>query len=86
MVAKPLCPLYKNIIKHLDRARYPELRYFYKKNALQHHFLLILLLFLFENMLLRKKILHWKIIVSCFRDMMIVASIKMPLSLLKQIF
>ena len=26
MVAKPLCPLYKNIIKHLDRARYPELR------------------------------------------------------------
>ena len=27
MVAKPLCPLYKNIIKHLDRARYPELRY-----------------------------------------------------------
>ena len=29
MVAKPLCPLYKNIIKHLDRARYPELRYFY---------------------------------------------------------
>ena len=28
MVAKPLCPLYKNIIKPLDRARYPELRYF----------------------------------------------------------
>ena len=28
MVAKPLCPLYKNIIKHLDRARYPELRYY----------------------------------------------------------
>ena len=27
MVAKPLCPLYKNIIKSLDRARYPELRY-----------------------------------------------------------
>ena len=27
MVAKPLCPLYKNIIKPLDRARYPELRY-----------------------------------------------------------
>ena len=26
MVAKPLCPLYKNIIKPLDRARYPELR------------------------------------------------------------
>ena len=31
MVAKPLCPLYKNIIKHLDRARYPELRYNCKK-------------------------------------------------------
>ena len=30
MVAKPLCPLYKNIIKPLDRARYPELRYIYK--------------------------------------------------------
>ena len=29
MVAKPLCPLYKNIIKPLDRARYPELRYSY---------------------------------------------------------
>ena len=29
MVAKPLCPLYKNIIKPLDRARYPELRYLY---------------------------------------------------------
>ena len=29
MVAKPLCPLYKNIIKPLDRARYPELRYFF---------------------------------------------------------
>ena len=28
MVAKPLCPLYKNIIKPLDRARYPELRYY----------------------------------------------------------
>lgn len=27
MVAKPLCPLYKNIIKPLDRDRYPELRY-----------------------------------------------------------
>ena len=27
MVAKPLCPLFKNIIKPLDRARYPELRY-----------------------------------------------------------
>ena len=31
MVAKPLCPLYKNIIKPLDRARYPELRSTYKK-------------------------------------------------------
>ena len=30
MVAKPLCPLYKNIIKPLDRARYPELRYIEK--------------------------------------------------------
>ena len=28
MVAKPLCPLYKNFIKPLDRARYPELRSF----------------------------------------------------------
>ena len=27
MVAKPLCPLYKNIIKPLDKAHYPELRY-----------------------------------------------------------
>ena len=27
MVVKPLCPLYKNIIKSLDRTRYPELRY-----------------------------------------------------------
>ena len=27
MVAKPLCHLYKNIIKPLDRDRYPELRY-----------------------------------------------------------
>ena len=26
MVAKPLCPLYKNIIKPLDKAHYPELR------------------------------------------------------------
>lgn len=32
MVAKPLCPLYKNIIKPLDRARYPELRYYYEQN------------------------------------------------------
>ena len=31
MVAKPLYPLYKNIIKPLDRVRYPELRYIYKK-------------------------------------------------------
>ena len=31
MVAKPLCPLYKNIIKPLDRARYPELRYVLQK-------------------------------------------------------
>ena len=31
MVAKPLCPLYKNIIKPLDRARYPELRYIMPK-------------------------------------------------------
>ena len=27
MVPNPLCPLYKNFIKPLDRARYPELRY-----------------------------------------------------------
>ena len=33
MVAKPLCPLYKNIIKPLDRARYPELRYKLKKQT-----------------------------------------------------
>ncbi|EKC57003.1 membrane protein, partial [human gut metagenome] len=32
MVAKPLCPLYKNIIKPLDRARYPELRYIFNKS------------------------------------------------------
>ena len=31
MVAKPLCPLYKYIIKPLDRAYYPELRYIYDK-------------------------------------------------------
>ena len=35
MVAKPLCPLYKNIIKPLDRARYPELRYSYKNGRTQ---------------------------------------------------
>ena len=29
MVAKPLCPLYKYIIKPLDRAYYPELRYYF---------------------------------------------------------
>ena len=29
MVAKPLYPLYKNIIKPLDRVRYPELRLYY---------------------------------------------------------
>ena len=29
MVAKPLCPLYKYIIKPLDRAYYPELRYWF---------------------------------------------------------
>ena len=34
MVAKPLCPLYKNIIKPLDRARYPELRYVYAKDRI----------------------------------------------------
>lgn len=33
MVAKPLCPLYKNIIKPLDRARYPELRYKVKNDS-----------------------------------------------------
>lgn len=31
MVAKPLCPLYKYIIKPLDRAYYPELRYLLTK-------------------------------------------------------
>ena len=39
MVAKPLCPLYKNVIKPLDRARYPELRYtvdLYKKEGGKH--------------------------------------------------
>ena len=34
MVAKPLCPLYKNIIKPLDRARYPELRYIIQQNTI----------------------------------------------------
>ena len=29
MVAKPLCPLYKKIIKPLDKAHYPELRYIF---------------------------------------------------------
>ena len=33
MVAKPLCPLYKNIIQPLDRARYPELRSSMFKNC-----------------------------------------------------
>ena len=33
MVAKPLCPLYKNIIKPLDKAHYPELRSIYSKSA-----------------------------------------------------
>ena len=32
MVSKPLCPLYKNIIKPLDRARYPELRYYIRNS------------------------------------------------------
>lgn len=32
MVAKPLCPLYKYMIKPLDRAYYPELRYKYACN------------------------------------------------------
>ena len=32
MVAKPLCPLYKYIIKPLDRAYYPELRSINKIN------------------------------------------------------
>ena len=36
MVAKPLCPLYKNIIKPLDRARYPELRYYPIWQAMQN--------------------------------------------------
>ena len=34
MVAKPLCPLYKNIIKPLDRVRYPELRYDWLGNGI----------------------------------------------------
>ena len=34
MVAKPLCPLYKNIIKPLDKAHYPELRYGFALNYL----------------------------------------------------
>ncbi len=33
MVAKPLYPLYKNIIKPLDRVRYPELRYLIVRNT-----------------------------------------------------
>ena len=33
MVAKPLYPLYKNIIKPLDRVRYPELRYTLRKGG-----------------------------------------------------
>ena len=33
MVAKPLYPLYKNIIKPLDRVRYPELRYHFTKRT-----------------------------------------------------
>ena len=33
MVAKPLYPLYKNIIKPLDRVRYPELRYYVPKDS-----------------------------------------------------
>ena len=39
MVAKPLCPLYKNIIKPLDRARYPELRYLHIKRQIPTTFL-----------------------------------------------
>ena len=38
MVAKPLCPLYKNIIKPLDRARYPELRYYMFKSMRRFEF------------------------------------------------
>jgi len=35
MVAKPLYPLYKNIIKPLDRVRYPELRYLLTLNQMK---------------------------------------------------
>ena len=34
MVAKPLCPLYKKIIKPLDKAHYPALRYYNGKYTL----------------------------------------------------
>ena len=37
MVAKPLCPLYKNIIKPLDRARYPELRYHFGETTFSYN-------------------------------------------------
>ena len=42
MVAKPLCPLYKNIIKPLDRARYPELRYYLIVPLLFSYFIVLI--------------------------------------------
>ena len=43
MVAKPLYPLYKNIIKPLDRVRYPELRYIFLVAALNFVFYLLII-------------------------------------------
>ena len=57
MVAKPLCPLYKNIIKPLDRARYPELRYIWSVK-----------LFLYEFRSTYFPILKSKELPSLFRD------------------
>ena len=48
MVAKPLCPLYKNIIKPLDRARYPELRFTILAQATTFTILVVILHHFFE--------------------------------------
>ena len=46
MVAKPLYPLYKNIIKPLDRVRYPELRYYMGEGDKIHEAICVNLFFM----------------------------------------
>ena len=51
MVAKPLCPLYKYIIKPLDRAYYPELRYMLNKQTNNNIILRIVDMILISNII-----------------------------------